>query len=175
MNYELENMNNDNINNINNDIDMDINVDITWDDPATPLAQPVQPVIAPNGWHWYPDINGNLFSLYFDQDGNECMVWMQNDDGSFYWRCADVGYNCREIGIEGRRGIFFQDLLVGTMILDEDLTVTWLPETYIPETQIQLVPNDYINQINYNINYNINIDLNDIYDSDSEEDDTNDP
>ena len=165
MNYEIEN---------NYDNDMDI----TWDDPATPLAQPIQPVIAPNGWHWYPDINGQLFSLYFDQDGNECMVWMQNDDGSFYWRCAGVGYNCREIGIEGRRGIFFQDLLVGTMILDEALTVTWLPETYIPDNQIQIQPNDYINHINYNINYNINIDMNnidDIYDSDSEEDDTNDP
>jgi len=175
MNYDLENMNNDNMNNdnMNNDINNDINnniMDITWDDPVTPLAQPVQPIIAPNGWHWYPDINGNLFSLYFDQDGNECMVWMQNDDGSFYWRCAGVGYNCREIGIEGRRGIFFQDLLVGTMILDEDLTVTWLPETYIPEsyipeTQIQLVPN---------INIDMN-NINDIYDSDSEEDDTNDP
>lgn len=168
MNYELEN-------NYDND---NINMDITWDDPATPLAQPIQPVIAPNGWHWYPDINGQLFSLYFDQDGNECMVWMQNDDGSFYWRCAGVGYNCREIGIEGRRGIFFQDLLVGTMILDEALTVTWLPETYIPDNQIQIQPNDYINHINYNINYNINIDMNnidDIYDSDSEEDDTNDP
>ena len=169
MNYELE-----------NNYDNDNNMDITWDDPATPLAQPVQPVIAPNGWHWYPDINGQLFSLYFDQDGNECMVWMQNDDGSFYWRCAGVGYNCREIGIEGRRGIFFQDLLVGTMILDEALTVTWLPETYIPETQIQPIPNhnDYINHVNYNINYNINIDMNnidDIYDSDSEEDDINDP
>lgn len=165
MNYELEN-------------NYDNNMDITWDDPATPLAQPVQPVIAPNGWHWYPDINGQLFSLYFDQDGNECMVWMQNDDGSFYWRCAGVGYNCREIGIEGRRGIFFQDLLVGTMILDEALAVTWLPETYIPDNQIQIQPNDYINHINYNINYNINIDMNnidDIYDSDSEEDDTNDP
>ena len=174
MNYELENMN-DNLN---------INMDITWDDPATPLAQPIQPVIAPNGWHWYPDINGNLFSLYFDADNNECMVWMQNDDGSFYWRCAGVGYNCREIGIEGRRGIFFQDLLVGTMILDEELTVAWLPETYIPDNQIHPIDhvnqNNHINNINYNINFNINIDSNDIDDiydseSDSDQDDTNDP
>ena len=166
MNYELENMN-------------DINMDITWDDPATPLAQPIQPVIDPNGWHWYPDINGNLFTLYFDADNNECMMWQLQDDGSFYWRCAGVGYNCREIGIEGRRGIFFQDLLVGTMILDEELSVTWLPETYIPDNQIQPIDyvnqNDHINNINYNINYNINIDINDIYVSDSEEDDTNDP
>jgi hypothetical protein len=160
MNYELEN------NNMNNDMD------ITWDDPATPLAQPVQPVIAPNGWHWYPDVNGNLFSLYFDQDGNECMVWMQNDDGSFYWRCAGVGYNCREIGIEGRRGIFFQDLLVGTMILDEALTVTWLPETYIPDNYpINNIEINWINNINYNIEIN---DIDDIYETDTE-DDTNDP
>jgi hypothetical protein len=160
MNYELEN------NNMNNDMD------ITWDDPATPLAQPVQPVIAPNGWHWYPDINGNLFSLYFDQDGNECMVWMQNDDGSFYWRCAGVGYNCREIGIEGRRGIFFQDLLVGTMILDEALTVTWLPETDIPDNYpINNIEINWINNINYNIEIN---DIDDIYETDTE-DDTNDP
>jgi hypothetical protein len=107
------------------------------------------------------------------------MMWQLQDDGSFYWRCAGVGYNCREIGIEGRRGIFFQDLLVGTMILDEELSVTWLPETYIPDNQIQPIDyvnqNDHINNINYNINYNINIDINDIYDSDSEEDDTNDP
>ena len=59
MNYELEN-------NMNN-----INMDITWDDPATPLAQPIQPVIDANGWHWYPDINGNLFTLYFDADNIE--------------------------------------------------------------------------------------------------------
>jgi len=160
MNYELEN-------NMNNDMD------ITWDDPATPLAQPIQPVIAPNGWHWYPDINGNLFSLYFDQDGNECMVWMQNDDGSFYWRCAGVGYNCREIGIEGRRGIFFQDLLVGTMILDEALTVTWLPETYIPDNHpINNIEINWLNNINFNIEIN---DIDDIYETDIEEDDTNDP
>jgi hypothetical protein len=151
---DLENFNN--LNNLNNDI-----YD-AWDDPATPVAEPVAPVIAPNGWHWYPDANGQLFSLYFDHDGNECMVWMQNDDGSYYWSCAGVGYNCREIGIEGRRGIFFQDLLVGTMILDELLSVTWLPETYIPET-----PNQYINNINYNINID---DINDITDIDSEDD-----
>jgi len=150
---------------------------ITWDDPATPIAAPVQPVIDPNGWHWYPDSNNNLCTLYFDADGNECVMWGIQDDGSFYWCCAGVGYNCREIGIEGRRGIFYQDLLVGTMILDEDLTVVWLHETYIPDNQTI----EFMNNINYNINYNIelnNIELNnidDIYDSDSEEDDTNDP
>lgn len=171
MNYELE-----------NNMNYNDNMDITWDDPATPLAQPIQPVIDPNGWHWYPDANVILFTLYFDADGNECMMWQIQDDGSFYWRCAGVGYNCREIGIEGRRGIFFQDLLVGTMILDEDLTVTWLPETYIPDNQIQPIDhvnqNDYINHMNYNINFNINIEINDIddiYESDSEEDDIYDP
>ena len=151
----------ENINNIN--IDNDIYD--AWDEPATPVAEPVAPVIDPNGWHWYPDSNGNLFSLYFDADGNECMMWQLQDDGSYYWRCAGVGYTCRDIGIEGRRGIFFQDLLVGIMILDEDLTVTWLPETYIPETQIQ--------PIEYNINYiNIidDIDLTDITDSEDDYD-----
>jgi hypothetical protein len=142
---DLENFNNiDNLN-INDNLD-DIYDD--WDAPATPVAEPVAPVIAPNGWHWYPDANGNLFSLYFDGDGNECMVWMQNDDGSFYWRCADVGYNCREIGIEGRRGIFYEDIFVGTMILDENLTVTWLPETYINQA---IQPVEYINNITYEI------------------------
>jgi hypothetical protein len=171
MNDNNDNINNDNINNINNNINDNIdNLDDiydAWDEPATPLAEPVAPIIAPNGWHWYPDDNGNLFSLYFDGDGNECMVWMQNDDGSYYWRCAGVGYNCRDIGIEGRRGIFFQDLLVGTMILDEFLSVTWLPETYINQT-IQHV--EYINYNNY-INYN---DVNDITDTD-ETDDEYDP
>lgn len=141
--------------------------DITWDDPATPIAQDIQPVIDPNGWHWYPDSNGQLFTLYFDGDGNECMMWRLENDGSFYWRCANVGYTCREIGIEGRRGVFFQDLFVGTMILDENLSVTWLPETYINNyDNIQTIQNIQ----NININYN---DYN-AYDNDTEEDDTND-
>ena len=176
----LNNINNDNLNNLNDNINDNLNnlnnindnlddIYDDWDAPATPVAEPVAPVIAPNGWHWYPDVNGNLFSLYFDDDGNECMVWMQNNDGSYYWRCAGVGYNCRDIGIEGRRGIFFQDLLVGTMILDENLTVDWLPETYIPETQNQMI--EYINNINININYNNEI--NDM--TDIESDDEYDP
>jgi hypothetical protein len=136
--------------------------DMTWDDPATPIP----PVIAPNGWHWYPDANGNLCSHYVDQDGNDSTVWMQNNDGSFYWRCANVGYTCRDIGIEGRRGIFFENLFVGTMIMDNQLTVTWLPETYIHT-------HDQINNININITINDINDINDIYESD--EDDTNDP
>jgi hypothetical protein len=163
----IDNINmNDNINhiniydNINNIYD---ETDITWDDPATPVAQPIAPVIAPNGWHWYPDANGNLCSHYVDQDGNDSTVWMQNNDGSFYWQCAGVGYTCRDIGIEGRRGIFFQDLIVGTMIMDNQLTVTWLPETYINHEQIQ-----------------INTEINNIYDeteTDDEDftDDENDP
>lgn len=164
----------------NIDMNLDMNFDnnqlaqITWDDPATPVAQNIQPVIDPNGWHWYPDANGELFTLYFDADANECMMWSLQADGSFYWRCAGVGYTCREIGIEGRRGIFFQDLFVGTMILDENLTVTWLPETYINNQNIE-----YINEINYNDNDLNNINninnINDINDvTDSEEDDTND-
>jgi hypothetical protein len=165
MNYELEN--NMDYYNIN---------DMTWDDPATPLAQPVQPVIDPNGWHWYPDANDNLFTLYFDADGNECMMWLSDVEGSFYWRCAGVGYTCRDIGIEDRKGIFFRNLLVGTMILDEHLTVVWLPETYIPDNQIQPINDINTIEINWlnNINFNIN-DIDDIYDSESEEDDTNDP
>ena len=143
----------------------------TWDDPATPIddlpiAQPIEnlpqniPVIDPNGWHWYPDSNGQLFTLYFDADGNECMMWRLQDDGSFYWRCANVGYTCRDIGIDGRRGIFFHNHLVGSMMLDQHLTVSWLPETYI--NQIHDI-ND-INDINYNdiIQYENNINYNDI-------------
>ena len=151
---------------------LDMTQEITWDDLATPIAQPIQPVIDPNGWHWYPDSNGQLFTLYFDADANECMMWRIQDDGSFYWRCAGVGYTCREIGIEGRRGIFFQDLLVGTMILDQDLTVTWLPETYINHyDNVQNIDNI---EIDYNINYNIeHNDIIDIIDID-ESDDTND-
>jgi len=128
---DLQNFNIDNLN------------DITWDDPATPIADPIQPVIDPNGWHWYPDANGQLFTLYFDADGNECMMWQVQDDDSYYWRCAGVGYICRDIGIEGRRGIFFQDLFVGIMILDQYLTVEWLPETYILDNNI-----NNINDIN---------------------------
>ena len=135
------------LDNLNDDI-----YDMTWDDPATPI----EPVIAPNGWHWYPDSNGNLCSHYIDQDGNDSTVWMQNNDGSFYWRCANVGYTCRDIGVEGRRGIFFENLFVGTMIMDNQLTVTWLPETYIHT-------HDQIN--------NINITINDIYDTEETEDD----
>jgi hypothetical protein len=152
---------NDNLN------DNEIN-DITWDDPATPVAQPV---IDPNGWHWYPDANGQLFNLYFDADGNDCQMWQLRDDGSFYWRCANVGYDCRDIGIEGRMGIFFQNLLVGTMILDQHLTVAWLPETYINNQQninyinIENI-NNYINIENINIENNID---------ETEEDDNFDP
>lgn len=144
----------------------------TWDDAATPIPVetlpdenlPVEPVIDPNGWHWYPDNNGELFNIYFDADANECMMWRLQDDGSFYWRCANVGYICRDIGIEDRRGIFFEDHLVGTMILDENLTVVWLPETYINITD----------QINININDVNNI--NDIYDDiDDSDEDYNDP
>lgn len=133
-----------------------------WDDPATPVAEPLpQPVIDPNGWHWYPDSNNNLFTHYYDADGNECMMWQVQDDDSYYWRCAGVGYTCRDFGIEGRRGIFFQDLLVGTMILDQYLTVEWLPETYINN----ITPHDQIN-INNNINNIINIE-NNLYDDDN--------
>ena len=133
--------------------------EISWDDLATPVAQPVaqEPVIDPNGWHWYPDANGHLFTVYPDAEGNECMMWRLNDDGSFYWRCANVGYMCREIGIEDRRGIFFQDRLVGTMMLNQDLTVTWLPETYINN----ITPHDQINNINIHYNLTLN-DINNI-------------
>jgi hypothetical protein len=154
----------------------------TWDDAVTPIPDPVpnenlpvpneniliEPVIDPNGWHWYPDANGQLFTLYFDADGNECMMWRLQDDGSFYWRCANVGYMCREIGIEDRRGIFFENHLVGTMILDENLTVVWLPETYINNyPNINDINND-INDINDN-NDNNYFNMTDI--SDMSEDD----
>jgi len=166
-----------------------------WDAPATPIAQPitqpiaqpVQPVIDPNGWHWYPDSNGQLCTIYLETHGNECMMWQLQDDGSFYWRCAGVGYTCREIGFEDRRGIYFQDIFVGTMILDEDLTVTWLPETYINQHIDIIYDNIHnINNINNNNNDNINNNNNDninnindniyddIYDVD-ESDDNNDP
>ena len=144
----------------------------TWDDGATPIpidenlpVQPiVQPVIDPNGWHWYPDNNGELFTLYFDSDANECMMWRLQDDGSFYWRCANVGYTCREIGIENRRGIFFENHLVGTMILDENLTVVWLPETYINNQDINIIN---INDVNYDINNYFNMtDISDLSEDD---------
>lgn len=147
--------------------------DITWDDAVTPIpdenlqtVEPIEPVIDPNGWHWYPDSNGNLFTLYFDADGNDCMMWRLQDDGSFYWRCANVGYTCRDIGIEDRRGIFFENHLVGTMILDENLTVVWLPETYI-NNQDNIINID-VNDIN---NYFNMTDISDL----SDEDDYNDP
>jgi hypothetical protein len=150
------------------DYDNNLNLDNTWDDPATPVAETIQPVIDPNGWHWYPDANGLLFTLYFDADGNECMMYHLQDDGSFYWCCANVGYTCRDIGIEGHKGIFFQNLLVGTMILDEDLTVAWLPETFINNQPIEIAPQiiNYINIENVhipdiNINYNENNDITD--------------
>lgn len=156
------------------DLDNDNINDITWDDPATPV--PIQPVIDPNGWHWYPDANGQLFNLYFDADGNECQMWQLRDDGSFYWRCANVGYDCHDIGIEDRMGIFFQNLLVGTMILDQYLTVAWLPETYINNQPINYINiehvNNYINIENINIPNEIE---NDIDETDSEEDDNFDP
>lgn len=146
---ELQNLNNLNINeNINENINNLNDIYDAWDDPATPVAQPLpEPVIDPNGWHWYPDSNDNLFTHYYDADGNECMMWQVQDDDSYYWRCAGVGYTCRDIGIEGRRGIFFQDILVGSMILDQYLTVQWLPETYIPNN---FPINIEINHINYN-------------------------
>jgi hypothetical protein len=167
---------------------IDSDLDPSWDDPPTPVAQVIQPVIDPNGWHWYPDANGQLFTLYFDADDNECMMWQLRDDGSFYWRCANVGYNCRDIGIEGRMGIFFDNLLVGTMVIDEYLTVAWLPETYINNPNIDNIDNidninninNYIN-INYieNIHYNIDHDninyINEIDDIDESENDDFDP
>jgi len=162
------------ITNLDNNLD---DIYDAWDEPATPIALPLpQPVIDTNGWHWYPDSNGQLFTLYYDADGNECMMWQLQDDGSFLWRCAGVGYTCRDIGIDGRRGIFFQDLFVGSMLLDQNLTVTWLPETYIQYENIETI-NDNVNEhIQYmnNINHN-DYEVNDITDiTDSEEDDTND-
>lgn len=152
---------------------------IAWNDPVTPIPEDLPelpaPVIDPNGWHWYPDSNGQLFTLYFDADGNECMMWQLHNDGSYYWRCANVGYTCRDIGIEDRRGIFFQNHLVGIMLLDNDLTVTWLPETYINNGNNDNI-NDYINYYNdYNNNIDINYNFTDVNDiSDLDEDDTND-
>ena len=140
--------------------------DITWDDAATPIPENqnvyAEPVIDPNGWHWYPDNNGELFTLYFDADANECMMWRIQDDGSFYWRCANVGYTCRDIGIEDRRGIFFDNHLVGTMTLDENLTVVWLPETYINQDNNDINVINDINDINY---FNI-IDISDLSEDD---------
>lgn len=159
----------------------------TWDDAATPIPDEtlpdenlpaetldvIEPIIDPNGWHWYPDANGQLFNIYFDADANECMMWRLQDDGSFYWRCANVGYICRDIGIEDRRGIFFENHLVGTMTLDENLTVVWLPETYINnQPTINEINNDFINnEINWVNNLNFNADISDL----SDEDDHNDP
>jgi hypothetical protein len=149
---------------------------IAWTDPVTPIPENLPladnlPIIDPNGWHWYPDSNGQLFTLYFDADGNECMLWRLHNDGSFYWRCANVGYTCRDIGVEGRKGIFFENHLVGTMLLDNDLTVTWLPETYILPEQIDYIQYDiHDNNINYNFT-----EVNNISDEYSDEsDDTND-
>jgi len=148
---------------------------IAWTDPVTPIPDLTNlPIIDPNGWHWYADANGQLFTLYFDADGNECTMWQLQHDGSFYWRCANVGYTCRDIGVDGRKGIFFQNHLVGTMLLDNDLTVTWQPETYIPEQNQEQINhiNIYINydiHDNDNINYNFT-EVNDIDDTD----DTND-
>jgi len=159
---------------------MNYEITIAWNDPVTPIPEDLPiannlpaPVIDANGWHWYPDSNGQLFTLYFDADGNECMMWQVHDDGSYYWRCANVGYTCRDIGIEDRRGIFFQNHLVGTMLLDNDLTVAWLPETYINNYNDINDINDNDYNINININYNFT-DVNDIDDIDIEEDDTND-
>jgi len=150
----------------------------TWDDAATPIpdfptpdlpAQTpvIEPFIDPNGWHWYPDANGQLFTLYFDADANECMMWQLQDDDSFYWRCANVGYICRDIGIEDRRGIFFGNHLVGTMTLDENLTVVWLPETYINnQPNINEINNEFINnEINW-LNANFANDIIDLSEDD---------
>jgi hypothetical protein len=52
------------------------------------------------------------------------------------------------------------------MILDENLTVAWLPETYINN----ITPQDQINNINIHINVEVNIE-----DIDESEDDYNDP
>jgi hypothetical protein len=161
---------------------------ITWDDTATPipdlpLAQPVDVIPDENGWLWYPDSNGQLFSLYFDHDGNECMIWRPNEHGDFYWRCANVGYNCRDIGIDGRAGIFFGNHFVGTMTMNNDLTVAWLPETYINQDQnntntIDTIDTiDPVNTITYindiHINYNFT-EVNNIDDTDDEIDDNHD-
>jgi len=128
---------------------------INWDDPITPIP-PVPQFIDEHGWHWFPDSNGNLFSTYIDPEGNHCEVWRQNDDGSFPWNCSGFSYDCRDIGVEGRRGVFYQGIMVGTMVLDQHLTVIWLDQ---PEENIQ-------NNINY---------FNDISDlTESEEDDTHD-
>jgi hypothetical protein len=149
---------------------------IAWTDPVTPIPDlPNLPIIDHNGWHWYADANGQLFTLYFDADGNECTMWQLQHDGSFYWRCANVGYTCRDIGIDGRKGIFFQNHLVGTMLLDNDLTVTWQPETYIlPEAQNQEQINHINIYINYDIHDNDNINYNFAEVNDIDEDDTND-
>jgi len=143
MNDILDNDNNIDIINYNiaiNNILDNTNIDniedtITWDDPVTPIATHVPAMVDDNGWHWYPDSNGQLFTLYYDAHDNECLLYGRQDDGSFYWSCANVGYSCRDIGIEGRRGVFSNDTLVGIMILDELLTVWWLNTDNIYETE----------------------------------------
>jgi len=142
---------------------------ITWDDMATPVNLPLAQHIEvdENGWLWYPDSNNQLFSLYFDHDGNECMIWRPDNNGEFYWRCANVGYSCRDIGIDGRAGIFFGNHLVGIMTMNNDLTVAWLPETYINQDQNNTI--DPVNTITYiYINYNF-AEVNNIDDTETDD------
>ena len=130
---------------------------ISWDDNATPFDFDPNNIPPPPpltrqvnepaheqyhhhyNWDWQPDSNGLLFSHYIDQDGLECMVYQVNHDGTFYWSCNGIGYSCGPIGY-GSACVFWRGINVGTMTLDETLTVNWDPN-FIPDVESDIDSN----------------------------------
>ena len=116
-------------------------IDMSWDDLVTPIAETIgynwdaNPQDAdmtytdPDGWIWRPDINGVLCCSYYSNN-RLCIIWPRNDDGSFQWQHDGTNYNCRDVGIEGRSGIFDNDgNLVAIMQLNATLDVQWVDDS----------------------------------------------
>ena len=102
-----------------------VNIDDIYDDAPPPIRES-------QGWITRHDANGNIFCEYIDYFGNQCTIWEFNDQGEFQWRCAGTTYVCKDIGIEGRAGVFLiGGPMVGAMTI-HSLNVTWIDENNNP-------------------------------------------
>ena len=126
--------------------------DITWDHPVTRIPDELHEDVIHNhlwhetpeadatytdpfGWRWEPDSNGNL-CCHYDVNDVHCIVWLANEDGSFLWQYGETSYSCRDIGLEGRAGVYDMDRnLVGIMQLNQTLDVQWVDENEESETE----------------------------------------
>ena len=148
-NIQWENIQNQYIqDNIQNQNIQDNIQDIQWDNPVAQIPDvitdndwepnpqdPEQSYTDPDGWVWRPDSNGIMCCTYYDED-RLCIIWPQNEDGSFPWQHDGTNYDCRNIGIDGRVGVFdYTGNLVATMQLNATLDVWWVDDSDEDDSQ----------------------------------------